>query len=101
METVLKAQPVGAAIIGSSIQSGRTLPFKPFASYAKDLPVLIGEGTGMFQTLGVNVDVIQNERAAVYRGVPSLQFCKKTIVHQPGAESSFFVGSMVGFTSYW
>lgn len=94
-------QELVSQVIGSSIDGSKTLLWKPFTAYADDLPVLIGEGTGMFQTLGVECDPIQGERVEVYTGLPSLAAFKKSIVHKPGAESSFFVGSMVGFTSYW
>ena len=97
----LKGKPAFMAdVIGAAIESGRNLAFKPFTPWAKDLPVLIGEGTGMFQPYGVTSDPIAQERADVY-GLPSLGFAKKTIVHKPLAHSGFFVGSMVGFTNYW
>jgi hypothetical protein len=101
LEAFLHGKPKFAAdVIGASIETGKNMAFKPFASWAKDLPTVIGEGTGMFQPYGVNVDPIAEERADVYR-MPSLGFAKKTIVHKPMAHSGFFVGSMVGFTNYW
>jgi hypothetical protein len=75
-----------ANVIGNAIESGRNLTFKPFTPWASELPVLIGEGTGMFQTYGVTSDPIAEERANVYK-MPSLGFAKKTIVHKPMAAS--------------
>lgn len=76
------------------------LPFRPFSEDAAQLPVLIGEGTGMFECYGIS-DTISAERNAVYRSMQSLKFAKKPIVHAPGAPSSFFVGSLEGFTPYF
>jgi hypothetical protein len=100
-ETMTKGKPAFMAeVIGNAIEGAKSVVFAPFAPWCKELPVLVGEGTGMFQTYGVDEDVIAEERADVY-SMPSLGFAKKTIVHKPLARSSFFVGSMVGFTNYW
>ncbi len=78
-----------------------TLPFYPFSRDAVDLPILVGEGTGMFECWGIVVDPISGERVCVYRNMPSLAFAKKPIVHPPGVASTFYVGSMIGLTNYW
>ncbi len=77
-----------------------TLPFRRFSKDAHELPVLVGEGTGMYECYGIR-DPIPGERNAIYRGMSSLKFAKKPIVHEPGEPSSFFVGSLEGFTPYW
>jgi hypothetical protein len=81
-------------------RGGSTLPFRPFPEEAHELPVLVGEGTGMYQVYGQH-DTIHNERTFVYQKMDSLRFAKKPIVHEPGAPSSFFVGQLKGFTDYW
>ena len=77
------------------------LPFYPFSADAQDLPVLVGEGTGMFECWGIETDPISGERVCVYRNMPSLGFAKKPIVHPPGVASTFYVGSMIALTNYW
>ena len=77
------------------------LPFYPFSQDAANLPVLVGEGTGMFEPWGIEKDDVAGERLCVYRTMTSLSFAKKPIVHAPGVPSSFYVGSMIGLTNYW
>lgn len=79
----------------------RDVPFLPEEPDARDLPLLVGEGTGMFECYGLIIDPISGERSYVYSHLPSLSFAKKPIVHPPHAASSFYVGSMVGLTPYW
>lgn len=76
------------------------LPFIKGETWSKHLPVLIGEGTGMFEPYGVK-DTVSKERSYVYGQCGSLKAFKKPIVHPPGAPSGFFVGSLLGFTDYW
>jgi len=90
-----------AAVIGNSIETSDRVLFTGLKPYGKDLPFLVLEGTGMFLPYGLENDPIQNERNVVYKGMPSLGFCKKPIVHPPGAPSTFFEGSMVGFSAEW
>lgn len=77
------------------------VPFYREEPDAHQLPILVGEGTGMFECYGLNVDPISGERSYVYSHLPSLAVAKKPIVHPPHADSSFYVGSMVGLTPYW
>jgi hypothetical protein len=77
------------------------LPWKPFADYADELEVLIAEGTGAYETRDRTSDPLRQTRARVDQAMPSLHGFKKPLVHLRGEESAFFVGSMVGFTSYW
>lgn len=79
------------------------LPFRRVTPWASQLPVLIGEGTGMFEPYGFkgSTDPLHVSRQQVYGGVRTLQAFKKPIVHAVGAKSDFFVGSLVGFTNYW
>lgn len=81
-------------------QSMQHLPFRQETSWSKHLPVLIAEGTGMFEPFGFN-DTLQDERSYVYGGASSIRAFKKPIVHPIGAPSRFFVGSLLGFTDYW
>ena len=89
------------AIIKECINTSKTMRVAEGAlhEWGRELPVLILEGTGMFQTLGVERDPLEHERIAVYKGMSSLEFCKKPIVHPIGAPSNFFCGSMLHFTS--
>lgn len=77
-----------------------TLPFVKEETWSGDLPVLIGEGTGMFEPYGVQ-DPVGNERSYVYSKCESLKAFKKPIMHLIGAPSAFFIGSLLGFTDYW
>jgi len=96
------AQKMVSAMIGNSVDKvADKVCFANLKPWAKDCPFIVCEGTGMFLTYGVDHDDIHNERAMVYKGMPSLAFCKKPIVHPPGAKSNFFKGSMVGFSNEW
>jgi hypothetical protein len=88
-------------VIGEAISGQNTLPWKPFAPWADQLKVIIGEGTGMYETRDRAKDDLHAVRVAVDETMPSLHGMKKPLVHSAGAPSPFFVGSMVGFTSYW
>jgi hypothetical protein len=87
--------------IGNAVADQAQLPWKPFADYARKLEVLIAEGTGAYETADRVSDPLRETRAKVDQAMPSLHGMKKPLVHLRGEESSFFVGSMVGFTSYW
>ena len=96
----IRHDPHTVAIIKECMQTAKRVPIgKGLKDWGRELPVLILEGTGMFQTLGVDHDTLEHERVAVYKGMPSLEFCKKPIVHPVGAASTFFCGSMLGFSS--
>ena len=88
-------------VIGEAIAGQSALPWKPFAPWADQLKVIIAEGTGMYETRDRAKDELHAARAEVDKDLPSLHGMKKPLVHAPGAKSPFFVGSMVGFTSYW
>jgi hypothetical protein len=88
-------------VIGEAIAGQQSLPWKPFAPWADQLKVIIAEGTGMYETRDRAKDELHAARAEVDKDLPSLHGMKKPLVHAPGAKSPFFVGSMVGFTSYW
>ena len=88
-------------VIGEAIAGQSALPWKPMTPWADQLKVIIAEGTGMYETRDRAKDVLHAARVAVDKSMPSLRGMKKPLVHAPGAESPFFVGSMVGFTSYW
>lgn len=75
----------------------KTLPVPK--NYIKDLPFMIGEGTGMYEPLG-----FKNPRLGVMKYVyqaPSLQAFKKPISHERDTVGSFFIGSLVGMTDYF
>lgn len=75
----------------------KTLPIPK--DYVKDLPFMIGEGTGMYEPLGYN-----NPRLGVMKYVyqsPSLSSFKKPISHDRNTVGSFFIGSLVGMTDYF
>jgi hypothetical protein len=64
-----------------------------------DLPFLVGEGTGLYECLG-----IENPRMDLMSYVyscPSLEPFKKPITHQPGKPGSFMLGSLVAYTDYF
>ena len=90
-----------AATIGASVDTAKSLPFKPFSHDAKELPVLIAEGTGMFEPYGIERDPIEGPRNFVNKRMPSTSAGRKLIVRKPGKGNAFFVGSMLVFTSYW
>lgn len=79
----------------------RNIPFYPEEPDTHLLPLMVGEGTGMFECWGLIVDPISGERSYVYSHLPSLSIAKKPIVHPPHVASSFYVGSMIGLTPYW
>lgn len=64
-----------------------------------NLPVVIGEGTGMYEPLGYHDD-LQEIRRYVYT-MRSLQGFKKPITHERGSDSQFFLGSLLGMTNYF
>lgn len=97
----MSEQEFASLVIGEGIAGAQNLPFEPFEPWAKDLPVLVGEGTGMFQTPNIIDDPVAAERSVVYRGMPSLGPFKKEIICPPGTNPAFYVGSMVWFTSYF
>ena len=76
-------------------------PFVPFSADAEQLPIMVGEGTGMFECWGIESDPISGERNCVYLEMSSFAFAKKPIVHPPRSEFSFYVGSQIGLTNYW
>lgn len=76
-------------------------PFVPFSEDAAELVVMVGEGTGMFECWGIEIDPISGERICVYSNMASLSFAKKPIVHPPRVASTFYVGTMIGLTNYW
>jgi hypothetical protein len=83
---------------GAQIES--RLPWdKPYEQYRDDLPVLVGEGTGMYEPLGYE-DPLADARKYVY-SAQSLAPFKKPILHSVGAASNFFLGSLMGITNYW
>jgi len=88
-------------VIGEAIAGQNALPWKPFAPWAEQLKTIIAEGTGMYETRDRAKDDLHAARMAVDASMPSLKGMKKPLVHAPGAQSPFFVGSMVGFTSYF
>lgn len=65
----------------------------------KELPFMIGEGTGMYEPLGYENN-LGAHMAYVYR-CPSLEGFKKPITHKIGQVGSFFVGSLEGMTDYF
>ena len=91
----------GPSIIGDAIAGQAQLPWKPFAPWAKDLEVLIAEGTGPYEPRDRDVDPLRRVRASVDDSMPSLHGLKKPLVHVKGQQSGFFLGSMEGFTSYF
>ena len=90
-----------AETIGASVDTAKSLPFKPFSHDAKELPVLIAEGTGMFEPYGMERDPIEGPRNFINKRMPSTSAGRKLIVRKPGKGNAFFVGSMLVFTSYW
>lgn len=75
----------------------KTLPVP--TEYVKDLPFMIGEGTGMYEPLG-----FENPRLKVMQYVyqaPSLSSFKKPISHDRNHVGSFFISSLVGMTDYF
>lgn len=88
-------------VIGEAISGQSALPWKPVAPWADQLKVIIGEGTGMYETRDRTEDPLHEARVTVDKDMPSLRGMKKPLLHAPGARSPFFVGSMVGFTSYF
>ena len=71
----------------------------PDLSQYKDLPVLVGEGTGKFDPLG-GPDDIHKERVAIY-SLSSMAPFKKDIMHGIGEESNFYIGHLMGITDYF
>ena len=70
-----------------------------------DWPTLTGEGTGKYGPLGLlaeerELDTIERERSLIYN-MPSLAGFKKDLVHVHGAASNFYVGHLMGITSYF
>jgi hypothetical protein len=65
----------------------------------KNLPFLVGEGTGMYEPYGVNLPNA-NLFNIVYQ-CPSLEGFKKLITRKVGVTGNFFVGSLVGLTDYF
>jgi hypothetical protein len=88
-------------VIGEAIADQQALPWKPFAPWADQLSCIIAEGTGMYETRDRKQDALHEARITVDKDMPSLRGMKKPLLHAAGAPSPFFVGSMVGFTSYW
>lgn len=70
-------------------------PFNP-AYMRRDLPVLTGEGTGVFESTKIG-DTMQRQRQLI-NSMPSMSCFKKSIVHKQGAASSFYLGALTGFT---
>lgn len=84
-----------AAIARADPEAAARLPFNP-AYLRQDLPVLTGEGTGLFESTAVG-DQLADFRKSVY-GMRSLASFKKPIVHKQGTTSSFYKAALVGFT---
>jgi hypothetical protein len=62
-------------------------------------PFLVGEGTGMYETLGFK-NPLRSLMGYVYNS-ESLEGFKKRITRDRGDEGNFFVGSLVGLTDYF
>ena len=65
----------------------------------KDIPVLVGEGTGKFDPLG-DPDKYAQVRGAIY-GLPIMSPFKKDILHAHGEESQFYMGHLLGITDFF
>lgn len=65
----------------------------------KELPFLVGEGTGMLEPLGYDCKKM-NLMAYVYQ-LPSLKRFKKPILRRRGEAGAFLLGSLKGVTDYF
>lgn len=75
----------------------KNLPWE--SNEMKDLPFLVGEGTGMYEPYGVD---LPNAKLFPYvYQCPSLEGFKKLITRKVGVTGNFFVGSLVGMTDYF
>lgn len=75
----------------------KNLPWE--SNEIKELPFLVGEGTGMYEPYGVD---IPNAKLFPYvYQCPSLESFKKLITRKVGVTGNFFVGSLVGLTDYF
>lgn len=78
---------------------GRSLPPAKRGGESDRLPFLVGEGTGMYECLGVENPLLPI-MTYIY-SIPSLEGFKKPITHRAGEPGNFFVGSLVGLTDYY
>lgn len=76
-----------------------TLPFEPPSAISSELPFMIGEGTGMYESLGYE-DPYINAKSYVYQ-MQSLAPFRKPIEHREGETSEFFIGALTGMTDYF
>jgi hypothetical protein len=95
---VLKAgllrHPGGQAIVDA-------LPWPAYMSNDTSIyPLLVGEGTGIYETLGVTIGEALNAMGYVYTQ-PSLATLKKPICHEREQSTAFFVAALVGVTDYF
>ena len=86
-----------------TLRDGRVLDKKLRFLYPtnidKELPIMIGDGTGMLEPLGIdnpNVDIC----GYIYQ-LKSLKGFKKPIFRKRGEAGSFLVGSLTGMTDYF
>jgi hypothetical protein len=69
--------------------------------YGEQWPVLICEGTGVIDPLGVETDPLSNERRYVAENMPTSACFKREIPHIRGQPSSFYHGFLLLITDHW
>ena len=97
-EQMLEHTPQGRQLLQMS-----KAPVAPVAAsiQAQDLPVLIGEGTGIIDPLGYDHDPLLEERKYVACGLPSAAPFKREIPHIRGQESTFYHGFLLAISDQW
>lgn len=66
-----------------------------------ELPVMVGEGTGVIDPLGVDVDDAADARQYVANGMPAAEVFKREVPHIRGQPSSFYHGFLLAITDHW
>lgn len=89
----------GRELIKEMSKPERPSIFKKSENLIEGLPFMIGEGTGMYEPLGIE-NPLMPVMSYVYQ-CPSLSSFKKPISHTRREIGSFFIGSLVGMTDYF
>jgi len=92
---VLENSPEGKKV-------SRELPWPTHIQWDAELPFMVGEGTGIYEPLGLDADkALLPVKSYVYQGTPSMGTAKKPIGHARNEKTQFFLGSLLGMTPYF